>query len=163
MPGGGATACPDLTVTPEMIAALYSDNVQDQLASTQRFRKLLSKVNSWVTRYIVLEGNETKLLFRRSPTLPSTTLSGQVLCLVLLSFWRSTSKNRTCGTSQIIPTVKAATRALLTQTSPLYSSRLRGLSPTSHPEHRPKQGALTTEKIIHTPTLFCRVENIFNN
>jgi len=42
-PGGGATACPDLTVTPEMIAALYSDNVQDQLASTQRFRKLLSK------------------------------------------------------------------------------------------------------------------------
>ena len=144
MPGGGATACPDLTVTPEMIAALYSDNVQDQLASTQRFRKLLSKVNSWVTRHIVLEGNgnETKLLFGRSLTLPSTTLSGQVLCLVLLSFWRSTSKNRTCGTSQIIPTVKAATRALLTQTSPLYSSRLRGLSQTSHPEHRPKQGAI---------------------
>ena len=36
----------DLSITPEMIAALYSDNVEDQLVSTQRFRKLLSKVVS---------------------------------------------------------------------------------------------------------------------
>lgn len=30
-------------ITPEMVAALYSDNVKDQLESTQRFRKLLSR------------------------------------------------------------------------------------------------------------------------
>ena len=30
-------------ISPEMVQALYSDNVKDQLESTQRFRKLLSR------------------------------------------------------------------------------------------------------------------------
>lgn len=30
-------------ITPEMVQALYSDNVQDQLDATQKFRKLLSR------------------------------------------------------------------------------------------------------------------------
>ena len=30
-------------ISPELVQALYSDNVKDQLESTQRFRKLLSR------------------------------------------------------------------------------------------------------------------------
>ena len=30
-------------ISPEMVQALYSDSVKDQLESTQRFRKLLSR------------------------------------------------------------------------------------------------------------------------
>lgn len=30
-------------ITPQMIAALYSDNPQDQIVATQKFRKLLSR------------------------------------------------------------------------------------------------------------------------
>ena len=39
----GVLATAHGVITPEMVQALYSDNVSDQLESTQRFRKLLSR------------------------------------------------------------------------------------------------------------------------
>ena len=39
----GVLATAHGVITPEMVQALYSDNIKDQLESTQRFRKLLSR------------------------------------------------------------------------------------------------------------------------
>ena len=39
----GVLATAHGVITPEMVQALYSDSVKDQLESTQRFRKLLSR------------------------------------------------------------------------------------------------------------------------
>lgn len=39
----GTTTGPHGAITPEMVAALYTDDVQAQLEATQKFRKLLSR------------------------------------------------------------------------------------------------------------------------
>ena len=165
MPGGGATACPDLTVTPEMIAALYSDNVQDQLASTQRFRKLLSKVNwPWVTRY-VLEGYEMKLNFcfagappshrRRCPDRYCASF-----CWVfegahqrtepaepVRSFLQWRRQREPCWPKHRLSTVRGCVGS--------HKHRIRNIGPN-------KVRSLQ-KKLFTPPTLFCRVEDICNN